>query len=400
MAARAVVVGAGLAGLHAALRLREAGLPVTVLEASPHVGGRCRSYSDAELGLIDNGTHALTAANPVALSLVAQLGLSARWARPPGGALQLVDLAERRVFEVGARIRDLRALGLRPQHGLAFLGRDRAVGALFDHAAPAYRRFIEPLTVAALNTAPSRASSKLLARVLAEGWRGSKALIPMVAERGLGPDLVEPLADEVRRRGAIIETSTRVRGLGFAADRVVSLDTRDGALAVGEDDRVVLAVPPAECERLTGLWFGFEDSPIVNAHFAVGETPGTTPIFVGVIGGTAQWILWRGAIMAVTVSAADDLVGEPSAMIAELLWRDVRDVIELATGRKLADAHAHRIVKERRATIRQTPGLVRPGAETAWRNVVLAGDWTDTGLPATIEGALRSGATAARTALR
>src|SRR3954451_7343718 len=239
-AERVIVVGAGLAGLHAALRVREAGVQVTVLEASPHLGGRCRSYTDPALGVIDNGTHALTAGNPVALALLDRLQLAGRWAPSAGCSLRLVDLAERRAFEIRPRLRDFLALGVRPWHALPFFGRDRAVSALFDRKTSVYRRFIEPLTIAALNTDPGQASSRLLARVLLEGWRGPKALIPLVAERGLGPDLVEPLADEVRRLGGTIQTRARVSGLTFEQGRVAALEAEDGAVRLGEADGVVL----------------------------------------------------------------------------------------------------------------------------------------------------------------
>src|SRR3954454_7002569 len=159
---RAIVIGAGLAGLRAALALRDAGVPVTVLEASPHLGGRCRSYEDPELGLIDNGTHALTAANPVALALIERLNLASRWAPSPGGALQLVDVPARRVLTIRPKLRDFVSLGLRPQHALPFLRSDSPLAALFKPDAPIYRRLIEPLTVAALNTDAAEASSRLL----------------------------------------------------------------------------------------------------------------------------------------------------------------------------------------------------------------------------------------------
>jgi phytoene dehydrogenase-like protein len=397
---RAIVIGAGLAGLRAALSLRDAKVSTTVFEASPHLGGRCRSYDDPELGLIDNGTHALTAANPVALALIERLKLAPRWAPSAGGALQLVDVPEQRVFKLRPKLRDFIALGLRPQHALPFFGRDRPVAALFEEDAAIYRRLIEPLTVAALNTDAREASSRLLARILIEGWRGPKALMPLIAERGLGPDLVEPLADQIRAIGGEIRTTTRVRALTFEEGRVAAVEIGDESIRLSDADQVILAVPPAEAERLTGFSFGLADSPIVNAHFAVDGAHPSAPMFIGVIGATAQWILWRKDVVAVTVSAADDLVSEPQERIADVLWSDVRAALQLATGTAPSERRSYRVVKERRATIRQTPGLVRPGAVTAWPNLFLAGDWTDTGLPATIEGSLCSGVAAARAALR
>lgn len=400
MRGRVLVIGAGLAGLAAAFRLLEAGHAVAVLEASPHLGGRCRSYVDPELGLIDNGTHALTAANPTALAFLDRLGVRDRWRPSDGGPLQLVDIETNRVFPLRARLADFAALGLRPRHVLRLLGPDRTVASLFDPASPVHRNLIEPLTVAALNTGTHEASSRLLRRVFLEAWRGPGALIPLVAERGLGPDLVEPLADEIRRLGGTIVTGARLRGLLREGDRIAALDRGEDVVELGPSDRVVLALPPPEAERLTEQSFGFDYSPIVNAHFALGGAPMPLPRMIGVLGATAQWILLRDSIASVTVSAADDLAGTPAEEIADRLWAEVKAALRLHGIAAPEAPQAQRIVKERRATIRQTPKLRRPGTATAWRNLFLAGDWTDTGLPATIEGALRSGVAAARHASR
>ena len=114
---------------------------------------------------------------------------------------------------------------------------------------------------------------------------------------------------------------------------------------------------------------------------------------LGLVGGTAEWLFLRDELVSLTVSAADDLADEPSATIAARLWADTARALDLPA----APQPPGRIVKERRATFAQTPAAVarRPGATTAWPNLFLAGDWTATGLPATIEGAVRSGQRAA-----
>jgi hypothetical protein len=146
---------------------------------------------------------------------------------------------------------------------------------------------------------------------------------------------------------------------------------------------------------LPGLEAPTEFRAILNGHF-LAEPGADAPWFVGVIGGTAEWVFRKPGVLSVTVSAADPLIDRPAEELAETLWRDAARAygIEGALPR-------WRIVKEKRATFAATPAQAgrRPGPRTRWSNLVLAGDWTDTGLPATIEGALRSGRRAAEALL-
>jgi hydroxysqualene dehydroxylase len=137
---------------------------------------------------------------------------------------------------------------------------------------------------------------------------------------------------------------------------------------------------------------------IINAHFRLdnpARLPGGEPL-LGLINGTAQWLIARDDVVSVTVSAADALVDTPAEILLATLWADVARALSVPE----MPAPPGRLIKERRATFAQTPENQRrrPGPVTAYRNLFLAGDWTDTGLPASIEGAIRSGRIAARQA--
>jgi hypothetical protein len=132
-------------------------------------------------------------------------------------------------------------------------------------------------------------------------------------------------------------------------------------------------------------------SPIVNAHYRA-AAPSESPLFVGVIEGSAEWIFRKREVLSVTVSAAGRIIDHPAEALRQILWRDVA----LAYRLPLSPVPPARIIKERRATFLASPEQLRrrPGTTTRWPNLLLAGDYTDTGLPATIEGAIASGFTA------
>jgi hypothetical protein len=156
---------------------------------------------------------------------------------------------------------------------------------------------------------------------------------------------------------------------------------------------VILAVPPYIASTLVaGLDVPTEFRAIVNAHFRV-DPPAGQPRIVGVLNATTEWIFAFPGRLSVTVSAGDRLIDAPREELAKKIWAEVATV----AGLPAEPLPPWQIVRERRATFAATPAqdAKRPGAATSWRNLVLAGDWTNTGLPATIEGAIRSGNRAA-----
>jgi hydroxysqualene dehydroxylase len=407
------VVGAGLAGLAAATALAEAGCRVRLYEASAHAGGRCRSYFDAELGCrIDNGNHLLLSGNRAALTYLERIGATGTLAGPDAAIFCFVDAAsgERWILRPnrgplpwwiisGAR----RVPGSVAADYLAALGLRRAAAAatvaeILDPRRPLFRRLWQPLAVAALNTASEAASARLFRQVLGETLgRGAAACRPLVPQDGLSETFVDPALAQLRNRRAEIRFGARLRGIALGAGEVQALAFDDAVVELGPADTAILAVPAAVAARLVPrLVVPDVAAPIVNAHFRR-AAPDGAPLFVGIVGGMAQWVFRKREVLSVTVSAADDLVELPAAELCEQLWRDTA----LAYRLPAEPMPPARVVKERRATFRASPEqlLRRPPPVTPWRNLFLAGDYTDTGLPATIEGAIRSGFAAARLGL-
>lgn len=413
---RVHVIGAGLAGLSAAVRLVERGQAVTLHEAAAQAGGRCRSFHDAKLDrLIDNGNHLMMTANTAVLGYLDLIAAGSVLTRPAAAAFPFLDLESGQswilrpnagrlpwwIFDPKRRIPGTSALAYMKGLKLAFAGPDDRVTDCLDTAGPLWRGFWEPMVVAVLNTPGREASARLLWHVMTETFaKGEAACRPLVAREGLGPALVEPALRYLQERGAALRFNQRLRRLDLRGEEVTALEFAKETLALGPKDRVVLALhPPAAQALLPGLDAPLESHAIVNAHIRLPQAPAWTfgpPAevpFLGLLGGTADWLFLRDDVVSLTVSAATELAERPNDEIAERLWADTAKTFGLDPREK----PPIRVINEKRATFAQTPAAVRrrPRPRTAWRNLVLAGDWTDTGLPATIESAVRSGESAA-----
>ena len=401
------VVGAGLAGLAAALSLVERGIPVTLHESGPAAGGRCRSYFDRELGCrIDNGNHLLLSGNRAAFAFLDQVGSRATLAGPKTALFPFVDLQTGERWTVrpnrgklpfwvlspsrrvpGTRVADyLHLLALRRA------GAEASVSEVL-RPGPLYHRLLEPLAIAALNTMPDVASARLLAAVVAESLaEGGAACVPAFPREGLSETFIDPAVAWLQAHGAELRLASRVAAIGQTEGRA---DRLDQAL-IGDHDAIVLAVPPpVAAALLPGLAVPDAFESILNVHYRVEAEPGECG-FVGLVGGLAEWVFIKPGVVSVTISAANRHGGLEGVALAQQVWQEVSTALQL---RNLMPPY--RVIRERRATFAATPqqDRKRPASRTALSNLVLAGDWVATGLPATIEGAIRSGRRAADTLL-
>jgi squalene-associated FAD-dependent desaturase len=410
------VVGAGLAGLAAALSLTAANHAVVLHEAGPAAGGRCRSYFDKELDLrIDNGNHLLLSGNTAARAYIREIGAEGAFTVPDRAAFPFMDLQSGErwtvrpnlgripwwIFSDERRVPDTR---LSDYIGMARIVRIQDDTPVADsmRRGRLYWRLLEPLAVAALNTPSQEGLARLLGAVMRETlMRGGGACLPMLPKQGLSEGLVDPAVATLRARGADVRFNSRVSGLTIEGGRAVGLRGPDGAIVLGADDAVVLAVPPwVASDLLPGLIAPEEFQAILNIHYrheADADGPLGQGGFIGLTSGTAEWVFMKPGHVSVTISAANTMVDDPARTIAAAVWPNVVDALGLDA--RLKDTlPAYRVVKEKRATFtanaRQEMRRPNARAEQA-TNLSLAGDWTATGLPATIEGAIRSGRAAA-----
>ncbi|MEM7722162.1 MAG: hydroxysqualene dehydroxylase HpnE [Pseudomonadota bacterium] len=413
------VVGAGLAGLSAAVRLAQAGRRVRVYEAAPQAGGRCRSFYDAQLDrMIDNGNHLVLSGNHAVSDYLDLVGGSdhveigeacfpffdpvsgERWEmRLADGAVQWKLLLSGGGIP-GAGVSDWRSL-----LPLLMAKPHATVADIVGTTGVLHDRFWEPMTWAVLNTTPARGSARLLAPVLRETFaRGGRHCRVVTAPDGWGAALIDPAIRYLEAHGGTLQFHTTLERVDRGGDgRIAALSFAGETVMLQSDDDVVLALPRARLARLLpGITVPDGDATIVNAHFRL-DAPLSTrsgravPPLIGLVNARAHWVFVRDDVISITISAADalGLDREPAESILPLLWQETIAALDLAPDTSYA---AGRLIRERRATFDQSPDSVarRPPTRTAWSNLVLAGDWVDTGLPATIEGAIRSGVAAAR----
>ncbi len=397
------VIGAGLAGLSAAMDLVAAGVAVTLHESGPAAGGRCRSYFDRELGCrLDNGNHLLLSGNRCAYAFLDRVGARGTMGGPGAPVFPFMDVSTGERWTVrpnAGRVpwwlfsRRRRVPGARLREFLSVLalsrgGPDATVAGTL-RPGELYRRLLEPLAIAALNTPPETASAALLGAVMNESLAlGGSACIPAFPKEGLSESFIDPAVTWLRGRGAEVMLSDRVTSLDQSGGRVTALNGRP----VADNGAVVLAVPaPIAAGLLPGLQAPDQFEAILNVHFRCDADPGEAG-FTGLVGGVAEWVFVKPGVVSVTISAGNRRADLPPVALATQVWHDVCAVLGLSQ-----PLPPWRVVKEKRATFAATPAQDRrrPPARTGLANLALAGDWTCTGLPATIEGAIRSGCTAA-----
>ena len=437
---RIAIVGAGWAGLSAALTLRQAGRDVTVFEAARIVGGRARRVQDPALGAIDNGQHLMLGAYSDTLALVRALNPGADFdkllLRQPlhveslSGALRLQAARLPAPLHTLAGLLGARGLPLRDRFAaLRMMASLRAsawvapantptVATLLDQhrqSATLRHRLWNPLCLAAMNTPPVLASAQVFLNVLRDSMgAGARAGDFVLARTDLSSLWPDAAARQVR-----VETGSLVSGVIPEDDRVL-VDTNPF-------DACVLAVPAYAALRLLenarnvpglAVWrqalgsFAYRSIATVTLRLdRRWQLP--NPIMMldadPTRGDHGQWIIDRTAtllsapepaeISVVISDAGHDLPERHEDLAAQVAAQVRRQAARRATLAPMPEVVARRVIVEKRATFDCTPQQVRPPNGTPLERVWVAGDWTDTGYPAVLEGAVRSGRAAARALL-
>jgi len=435
---RVAVVGGGFAGLAAAVRLARGGAAVTLLERRPFLGGRAYSFADPATGdVVDNGPHALMGAYTAALDFLGEIGAAEKLAFQPRLHVALADpvlgmasvaapplpgplqapaaLLRYRLLSRGDRLRLLAGAVRLAARSAESLARATVAQALVrvGQSRAARARFWSPLAIATLNEAPEVAAAAPFAAVLRKAFfAGARAARFALSRVPLSELYTTDARQAIERAGGTVLTGAAVATLALGPDGVEALVLRDGARV--EADAVVLAVPVAALLRLMPSALreaqpfralaSVGTSPIVSVHLWLDRPVGWGGPFLGLLGGRAQWLFDCGPAaggghrLATVTSGArfwDDSSDDEIA--AEVL----ADTAAVLPAMRTARVRRTLVVRERHATLSLTPDAdaARPGVATPLPNLFLAGDWIQTGLPATIESAVLSGREAATRAL-
>jgi squalene-associated FAD-dependent desaturase len=404
------VIGAGLAGLAAAVQLQRRGAQVVLHEAAGEAGGRCRSYYDRTLGTtIDSGNHLVFSGNAATLSYLRAIGAADELTGPAQAEFPFVDLATRArwtvrlssgrlpwwIFDPAARVPNtnpgdylLLAPLLFARPGRSVAQTMRCDGALWD-------RLWRPLLRNVLNVEPREGSAEMAAAFVRETLAaGGAACRPLTARNGLSSAFVDPALRLLQHGGAAIRLGARLDEIVFGEHgRVSALNFAGERVELAAGAGVLLAASAASAQALVpGTQAPNRFTARLSVHFAV-EPPFGVPPLMGLLNSTAEWLFAFGGRLSVSVNVAERLMGLPHEPLAQQIWAEVAQAVNLPR----EPLPPWQVVPEPQAAFAALPDqeMRRPGTRTRWNNLTLAGDWTATGLPATIEGAIRSGQKAA-----
>lgn len=428
---KVAVIGGGFAGLSAAVRLAENGFKVHLFEASPKLGGRAYSFfSEKYQAYLDNGQHILMGCYRETLDFITTIGAKDRitiqknlevpFITETGEVHTLTPPGDRvipRMVRLGTALFRYESLSFSERFSIAklFLKIKNPKFMIPEHLNAAtwlqqeginensIKRFFEILGISALNATLKESSASVFKRVLREiffGIEGSERII--IPSVGLSQMYCEPAVSYLKERSNQVDLSKSLDAI-FHDGTVVK------KLIIGEDeyndfDAVILAVPPYALSRIRGGEFLIDPvqqtytyAPIISAHLFLGKNYLEKP-FYALHKSPIHWVFNHGNRLTLVISAAYDIVEKSNEYLYAIIIRELSNYLDISA----QDILDYQIIKEKRATVVPAVENIfkRPGTITGIKNLFLAGDWTDTGIPSTIESAVISGNRAAESATK
>ena len=432
------IIGGGMAGLSAAAALADQGIQITLFEAGPHFGGRARSVAiefNSQTFQVDNGQHILLGAYHETLKLLAKVGVNEQQAflRLPL-ALNMHSPRNKQTFKLSSPSYLLfpinQLIGFLCCQGLSFSERISAIIFIAKLKRTRYRLTLdeplkdfllkngqsrllinflwEPLCLAALNTPIALASSKIFLNVLHDAFNQTKSdsdfLIPKL---DLSQILATPIVRYLQTKQATLLTNKRIRSIkpfenGFqVSTRLEMFEFSHVIIATAARKLKELTVDLPKLEFVTSQTEAYDYQPIYTVYLQYPNQTTLPQPMLGLVDVTSQWVFDRGqlcgqqGLIAVVISAE----GKHQKLTQDALALKVAQELHLAFP-YLPKPLWHKVIAEKRATFSCNVNLPRPSNITPYANLLLAGDYTYSDYPATIEGAVRSGITCANLILK
>ena len=353
-----------MAGLSAAYTLTKAGVSVAVYEASARVGGRCHSFFDKKINaLIDNGTHLMLGANTALLKMLADC--------PTKTPLKSIE----------------NTFTFYQKDGTPFqIDTSKPLSAL------KYLKKLYPLLCESVMNTPVSVVDTMMFLKTAIKCFGKKNGQIYLAYPSLADSVVTPVVNYLTNKNVPMFFGKTLNNI--EKDKLTFSDQTE--IALTDKDAVIIAVSPSAAARLVESVESLPCQPIANIHFKTDVLlPNGLPV-IGLVGFTGHWVFAKNGVLSVTISAAEKRLKEYATDdLANIVWRELRTVLKTD-----APLPPYRVIIEQRATLLQTKAVDQKRPEAGSGTVVLAGDYTKTGVPCTIEGAVRSGIKAANAALK
>ena len=404
------IIGSGLAGLSSAIHLLKKNRKINIYEASTIFGGRCRSYKERDFKcVLDNGNHLIIKAYKNTFKYIKEINAEKELITNSDTLYHFIDISKSTkwtvrpytfifpwwVFINSYRPADVSFFDFIKSMKIFFARNNQTVCDVLDSNSLIYKRFWKPFTIAVLNTHPKEASAKLLCKVVKKTLFFNNPLKPFAVKESLNNSLIKPAIKKIIEKGGNVKSNMRLKKIIFKKNFASEMIFNKKKIKIGKDEKIILAVTPNIASKiLPNIKTPKKTNCILNVHFKLDKNykeivfPKNS-FFIGLIGGTADWIFKKKNILSITISAANHLSNISNEEISMLVWKDVIKAFNLVNTKK----PNYKIIKEKMATFVQSPNEIfrKPKMITKFNNVFLAGDWIDMGLPATIEGAITSG---------
>jgi len=418
---KCLVLGGGFAGLTSAVYLSKAGYKVELIEASPKLGGRAYSFKDAETGTeVDNGQHILMGCYKETLAFLEiinsldklefQENLSIYFIKENSKLFQLrasklpypfsllSALLNYKAISISDRILMLKFFLKLPFVSDKILEKQTVLQWLESEKQNENIRkaFWDFLSISALNTSPEKASAKAFLDVIKKVFlHGNKSAGIILPKSGLTETYCINSQKYIEARNGIIHLSERAEEIIFKENKIIKIKT--GQREISDFDFVISSLPLYSLNKIipAGNIFdnpALEYSSILTVHLWI-KNNDIEKTFYGLIGSPVHWLFNHGSHLTIVISDADKFM----ELSGEEIFNICCEELDKYFGIKCEDITNYKVLKDKRATYIPSNKLLgkRPSSETSIKNFFLAGDWIETGLPSTIESAVKSGKMAA-----